>query len=57
MAAKSRTILLVKEKDTKNTVKFAEVPEEGQPPVCGTLYVQKYFVGSAENLKVTIETN
>jgi hypothetical protein len=30
------------EKETKNTVKFKEVPEPGQPPVIDTLYVQKW---------------
>ena len=43
-----------KEKETKNTVKYSEVPEEGQPPIVGTLYVQKWFAGSANNVKITL---
>jgi hypothetical protein len=44
-----------KDKDTKNTVRFDEVAEEGKPPVVGTLYVQKWFAGNAIELTVTIE--
>lgn len=33
------------EKVTKNTYRFREMTE-GQPPVIGTLYVQKWAVGS-----------
>lgn len=29
------------EKETKNTVKFDEVPENGSDPIIGSLYVQK----------------
>ena len=52
---KNHIVMFAKEKDTKNTVKFTEVPAEGQPPVIGTLYVQKWAVGSAESVKVTVE--
>lgn len=44
----------VKEKETKNTIKYSEVPEEGQPPIVGTLYVQKWFAGSADSVKITL---
>jgi hypothetical protein len=45
-----------KEKITKNTIRFQEVPDEGKPPVMGTLYAQKWAVGeNCENLKVTLE--
>ncbi len=43
------------EKTTKNTARFTENPREGEPPVIGTLYVQKWFAGDAKNLRVTIE--
>jgi hypothetical protein len=49
------TILLTKEKDTKNTVKFTEAQIQGQAPVIGTLYVQKWFAGAATNLRLTVE--
>ena len=55
MEKKTKTIQLQKEKDTKNTVKFAEVQNPGEPPVVGTLYVQKWFAAEATSLKVTIE--
>ena len=43
------------EKETKNSVRFKEVPGEGKPPIVGSLYVQKWFVGAAKELSVTIE--
>ena len=52
---KTKTIQLQKEKDTKNTVKFAEVQTQGEAPIIGTLYVRKWFAGDATNLKVTVE--
>ena len=55
MEKKTKTIQLQKEKDTKNTVKFAEVQNQGEPPIIGTLYVQKWYAGDATNLKVTVE--
>ena len=48
-------LVFEKEKETKNTVKFQEKAVEGQAPVIGTLYVQKWFVGDAEEIKVNIE--
>jgi hypothetical protein len=46
------------EKETKNTRKFEEVPEPGQAPMIGTLYVQKHVLhnlGNPDRLTVTIE--
>lgn len=43
------------EKETKNSVRFKEVPGEGKPPIVGSLYVQKWFVGSSKTLEVTID--
>ena len=37
------TIQLRKERETKNTIRFEEMEnEEGNPPLIGTLYVQKW---------------
>ena len=55
MNEKTKTIQFAKEKSTKNTVKFTEVQTQGEAPVVGTLYIQKWFAGDAANLKVTIE--
>ena len=49
-----KTVKFTIEKETKNTVKFNEVPDAGQPPIIGTLYVQKWFVGNAKELEVTV---
>ena len=55
MEKKTKTVQFEKEKDTKNTVKFAEVQTQGEAPIIGSLYVQKWFIGDATNLKVTVE--
>lgn len=49
-----KTVKFKVEKETKNTVKFEEVPAEGQPPIIGTLYVQKWFAGNATEIEVTV---
>jgi len=43
------------EKETKNSVRYKEVPEEGKAPIVGSLYVQKWFAGNSKNLEVTID--
>ncbi len=57
MDTKIKTVQFVKEKETKNTVKFTETPLENEAPVVGTLYLQKWFAGGATKLKVTVEAS
>ena len=45
------------EKETKNSVRYKEVPEDGKPPIVGSLYVKKWFAGNSKNLQITIELN
>ena len=42
------------EKHNKNSVRYKEVPEDGMPPVIGSIYVQKWFAGDSKNIEVTI---
>lgn len=42
------------EKQTKNSVRYKEVPEEGMPPIIGSIYVQKWYAGNTKNIEVTI---
>jgi hypothetical protein len=42
------------EKQNKNSVRYKEVPEEGMPPVIGSIYVQKWFAGTSKNIEITI---
>ncbi|MFT4629393.1 MAG: hypothetical protein ACI8PV_000506 [Dinoroseobacter sp.] len=42
------------EKETKNSVRYKEEPEEGKAPIVGTLYVQKWFAGNTKKLEITI---
>lgn len=48
------TIIMVKEKETKNTNRYAELPPEGAAPALNTLYMQKW-PGGPTRIKVTIE--
>lgn len=45
------------EKETKNSIRYKEVPAEGKAPIVGSLYVQKWFAGAAKKLQITIELN
>lgn len=50
----------VRERETKNTVRFAEQENEEGPPVIGTVYIQKYALkrlGSPEKLLLTIRAD
>ena len=42
------------EKETKNSVRYKEVPDEGKAPIVGTLYVQKWFAANCKNIEITI---
>lgn len=43
------------EKETKNSVRYKEIPEEGKAPIMGSIYVQKWFAGATKSLTITIE--
>lgn len=45
------------EKETKNTIRYQERPEGGQPPRIGTLYIQKWALPekSTKSIQVTID--
>jgi hypothetical protein len=43
------------EKETKNSVRYKEVPDEGSAPILGSLYVQKWFAGSTKHIEITID--
>jgi len=42
------------EKETKNSVRYKEIPEEGSAPIVGSLYVQKWFAGATKTIDITI---
>lgn len=48
------TVKFEYEKETKNSVRFKEIPDEGKAPIIGTLYVQKWFAGNSKVLEVSI---
>ena len=51
-----KTIKFELEKVNKNSVRYKELPEDGLPPVIGSIYVQKWFAGKNEKIEVTIKT-
>jgi hypothetical protein len=48
------TIEFAFERATKNTVRYQEVVEPGYPPKVGTLYIQKWAVGSKAPARLTV---
>lgn len=42
------------EKSTKNTERFQE-DAGNEPPKIGVLYIQKWAIGNAQKIKVTVE--
>ncbi len=52
---KTHVIEFEKEKETKNCIRYAEVTPKGQPPIMGTAYFQKWVVGDATTVTVTLE--
>jgi|TARA_R110001599_G_scaffold29595_4_gene100983 hypothetical protein len=50
-----KTLEFVKEKETKNTIRYQEVKDDGEI-VIGPLYIQKSFLPDKipENIKITI---
>ena len=52
-----KDIRFVKGKETKNTFKFDEKPESGQPPIMGNLYLPKWLLeqnGNPSEVTVTL---
>ena len=54
---KTTTATFELEKETKNTVRYSEAPDEGVAPVVNTIYIQKYILGknAPQKIKVTLE--
>lgn len=48
------TVKFTLEKETKNSVRYKEVPEAGKAPIMGTVYVQKWFAADTQTLEITI---
>ena len=55
MGELSTTIEFEFEKETKNSVRYKEVPEADKPPIVGSLYVQKWFAGDTKKMSITID--
>lgn len=54
VANNNGTIRFVRRKETTNKVVFEEQPDEGKPPIIGSLYVSKWWAGSANTVKVAL---
>ena len=48
------TLHFIREKTTKNTVRFKEQPQEGKPPVIGYVYIQQSAAGQAREVTVQV---
>jgi len=47
--------IFIRDKETKNTVRYKEQPEKGKSPAVGTIYLQKWFAGDRDEIEVTIK--
>jgi len=54
-AGNTITLNFLREKETKNTVKYQEQERPGQPHVIGSLYIQKWAANGAQAVRVTLE--
>ena len=43
------------EKQNKNSIRYKEIPEEGMPPIIGSIYIQKWFAGNSKSIEITIK--
>lgn len=43
------------EKQNKNSIRYKEIPEEGMPPIIGSIYIQKWFAGNSKNIEITVK--
>lgn len=50
-----KVVMFEYEKETKNSVRYKEVTEDGAAAVLGSVYVQKWFAGDSQSLEITIE--
>jgi len=50
-----KIVMFEYEKETKNSVRYKEIPDEGTAPIVGTLYIQKWFAGNSKIIEVTIK--
>ncbi|MFT5032301.1 MAG: hypothetical protein ACI9OO_000231 [Bacteroidia bacterium] len=50
-----KIVIFEYEKDTKSSVRYKEIPNEGTAPIMGSLYVQKWFAGTSKHIEITIE--
>lgn len=50
-----KVVKFKKLKETKNTVRFEEETEDGQPPIIGSLYIQKWFAKDRDQVRISID--
>jgi len=48
------TVILEFEKETKNSIRYKEIPEEGKAPIVGTVYLQKWFAGDTKQIELVV---
>jgi hypothetical protein len=55
----TKSAKFAKTKETKNTIKFDEIPADGEAPIIGSLYVKKHVFGDKipEEIAVRIDFN
>lgn len=54
MAEKTAKRIFVREKETKNAVRFEEKLTAGEPKIINFLYLQKFFCGDAQEVEAVV---
>ncbi|MEP1384667.1 MAG: hypothetical protein ABJK64_12865 [Paraglaciecola sp.] len=49
-----KTVKFEFEKKNKNSIRYKEMPEDGMPPIVGSIYVQNWFAGDSKTLELKI---
>ncbi|MFT6918650.1 MAG: hypothetical protein ACJA2G_001269 [Cognaticolwellia sp.] len=48
-------VKLVFEKENKNSIRFKEVAEPGKAEAMGSIYLQKWLVGDAKSIEISVK--
>jgi hypothetical protein len=48
-------VKLVFEKENKNSIRFKEVAEPGKAEAMGSIYLQKWLVGDAKAIEISVK--
>jgi len=48
-------VTMEKDKETKNTIRYREITEDDEPPIIGSIYINKQWANKSETITVTVK--